>query len=161
MATRCLIIFKMDKNEVQFYKHWDGYPETTVPELVDFLAFNMSRNHDFEYACANFAYWYKSDNYREHADETAGLGISPKVCKTFDEARNIYGSEYVYILDFGTNQIFEINTQMQWNIEELNGIDYDNTMLKGTEMLIRTDIHDLPSLPTPESISQMRADTCL
>ena len=50
---------------------------------------------------------------------------------------------------------------MQWNIEELNGIDYDNTMLKGTEMLIRTDIHDLPSLPTPESISQMRADTCL
>ncbi len=38
MSTRAQIILTdSDGNELRFYKHWDGYPEETLPILEDFV----------------------------------------------------------------------------------------------------------------------------
>lgn len=37
MATRANIILKDGKEKLIFYKHWDGYPEGTLPLLNEFL----------------------------------------------------------------------------------------------------------------------------
>jgi len=41
------------------YRHGDGYPESVIPDLKEFLAWNRGRNFDLEYQAANFIYWSK------------------------------------------------------------------------------------------------------
>ena len=41
------------------YRHSDGYPESVIPDLKEFLAWNKGRNSDLEYQAANFIYWSK------------------------------------------------------------------------------------------------------
>jgi len=41
------------------YRHSDGYPESVLPDLKEFLKWNEGRNFDLEYQAANFIYWSK------------------------------------------------------------------------------------------------------
>jgi len=41
------------------YRHSDGYPESVIPDLKEFLKWNEGRNFDLEYQAANFIYWSK------------------------------------------------------------------------------------------------------
>lgn len=41
------------------YRHSDGYPESVIPDLKEFLKWNEGRNFDLEYQAANFIYWGK------------------------------------------------------------------------------------------------------
>ena len=41
------------------YRHSDGYPESVIPDLKEFLRWNEGRNFDLEYQAANFIYWSK------------------------------------------------------------------------------------------------------
>jgi len=41
------------------YRHSDGYPESVIPDLKEFLGWNEGRNFDLEYQAANFIYWSK------------------------------------------------------------------------------------------------------
>ena len=59
MGTRSIITFKSEEGVLQVYKHWDGYPETTVPELQEFLKWNGHRNEQLDYTMANYCYWHK------------------------------------------------------------------------------------------------------
>ena len=41
------------------YRHSDGYPESVIPDLKEFLKWNEGRNFDLEYQAANFIYFSK------------------------------------------------------------------------------------------------------
>ena len=41
------------------YRHSDGYPESVIPDLKEFLEWNKERNFDIECQAANFIYWSK------------------------------------------------------------------------------------------------------
>ncbi|MBA7510918.1 hypothetical protein ES705_02907 [subsurface metagenome] len=41
------------------YRHSDGYPESVIPDLKEFLEWNKGRNNDIECQAANFIYWSK------------------------------------------------------------------------------------------------------
>jgi hypothetical protein len=41
------------------YRHSDGYPESVIPDLKEFLEWNKGRNFDIECQAANFIYWSK------------------------------------------------------------------------------------------------------
>ena len=43
------------------YRHSDGYPESVIPDLKEFLKWNEGRNFDLEYQAANFIYWSKKE----------------------------------------------------------------------------------------------------
>jgi len=80
MSTRSIITFKSEDGILQVYKHWDGYPETTVPELQKFLKWNghthvhygvyspIDRNDDLSYTMANYCYWYKNRHFKDQMD---------------------------------------------------------------------------------------------
>ena len=59
------------------YRHSDGYPESVIPDLKEFLKWNEGRNFDLEYQAANFIYWSKKEMEKqiERDLEMAG-GIS-------------------------------------------------------------------------------------
>ncbi|MBA7647678.1 hypothetical protein ES703_55456 [subsurface metagenome] len=76
MSTRCQIEFMHISNREEkegtekgkivkivrrrtVYRHSDGYPESVIPDLKEFLKWNESRNFDLEYQAANFIYWSK------------------------------------------------------------------------------------------------------
>lgn len=74
MSTRCQIEFvvkwnnkdnKPERDYRTVYRHSDGYPEGVIPDLKDFLKWNVGRNTDVEYAAANFIYWSK----RKHEEK--------------------------------------------------------------------------------------------
>ena len=88
MSTRRIITFKLGDEILQVYKHWDGYPETTVPELQEFLKWNGQRNDDLSYTMANYVYWYKMTNFNDqvkmYKDNHTG-----KEVKNFIESGNV------------------------------------------------------------------------
>ena len=76
MSTRCQIEFMNISNREEkegpekgklvkvvrrrtVYRHSDGYPESVIPDLKEFLKWNEGRNFDLEYQVANFIYWSK------------------------------------------------------------------------------------------------------
>jgi len=76
MSTRCQIEFMNISNREEkeglekgklvkvvrrrtVYRHSDGYPESVIPDLKEFLGWNEGRNFDLEYQAANFIYWSK------------------------------------------------------------------------------------------------------
>ena len=76
MSTRCQIEFMNISNREEkegpekgkivkvirrrtVYRHSDGYPESVIPDLSEFLKWNEGRNFDLEYQAANFIYWSK------------------------------------------------------------------------------------------------------
>jgi len=76
MSTRCQIEFMNISNREEkegpekgklvkvtkrrtIYRHSDGYPESVIPDLKEFLGWNKERNFDLEYQAANFIYWSK------------------------------------------------------------------------------------------------------
>lgn len=59
MSTRSQILFINGEAKVLTYRHSDGYLSGVIPDLIDFLKWNSSRNSDFEYTLANYFYWNK------------------------------------------------------------------------------------------------------
>ena len=76
MSTRCQIEFMNISNREEkegpekgklvkvvrrrtVYRHSDGYPESVIPDLKEFLNWNRGRNFDLECQAANFIYWSK------------------------------------------------------------------------------------------------------
>lgn len=107
MSTRSIIQFTNDGDTIAVYKHWDGYPESTVPLLQEFCKWNGGRNGDLSYTVANFCYWFKSNRDSKGLDgdddnHHTGLGV----LTTGDEKANI-GEEYVYVVDFVKGTIEE------------------------------------------------------
>lgn len=137
MSTRSIITFKDSDYMVQAYKHWDGYPETTVTELQEFLKWNGFRNDDLSYTMANFVYWYKN-RYSEFDKEPSlndhahtGIGILPRQSVNAKEAYDEYSAEFFYIVDLTEMRIYEENTGLFWELgeipesdEKLNGHRY-------------------------------------
>ena len=61
MSTACQIDFieKSSGKRRRIYCHFDGYPESIIPRLNEFLNWNERRNHDLDYKAANFILWVK------------------------------------------------------------------------------------------------------
>ena len=144
MSTRSIITFMARVGYVQttesrlegisIYKQWDGYPETTVPELQEFLKWNGKRNSDLEYTVANYVYWFKNKHQKQqeadgHGDmgingiSHTGLGITVKkfflggtkqICK---DAYDSCMAEYVYIVDLDDKKIRELTGLEEWDFE--------------------------------------------
>ena len=137
MSTRSIITFKSEEGILQVYKHWDGYPETTVPELQEFLKWNGHRNDQLDYTMANYCYWYKNRHFKDqmeshwkaHTDsevenfvkshnssEHTGLGICHgKPMMNYSEATEEYNAEYFYIVDLVENRIYEEASSQYWD----------------------------------------------
>ena len=142
MSTRSIITFKSEEGIVQVYKHWDGYPDTTVPELQEFLKWNGHRSDDLSYTMANFCYWYKNKHFEDQKVAMAerqmvdgkkdsfyenfmkshntcahtGLGICyGKPIMNYRKASEEYNAEYFYIVDLDQERIYEEVTSKYWD----------------------------------------------
>ena len=115
MSTRCQILFRFNgqytEGEVLTYRHSDGYPESVLPDLVDFLKWNGGRNSDPSYTMANYFFWNKK-RYQKYLDGgRIGYGL--------DFNGRLHGDvEYFYIVDFidGKDRPFSYDTNMQFRI---------------------------------------------
>ena len=147
MSTRSIITFKLGDEILQVYKHWDGYPETTVPELQKFLKWNGHRNDDLSYTMANFCYWFKTKTFEEqkvameerqmvdgkkdsfyedfmksqNTSAHTGLGILPKKVMNFKQASEEYMAEYFYTVDLEYKTIDEEVTETMWSFTNKKG----------------------------------------
>ena len=147
MSTRSIITFKSKEGIVQVYKHWDGYPDTTVPELQEFLKWNGNRSDDLTYTMANYCYWYKTKTFREQMESMAerqkvdgkkdsfyedflksentsahtGLGILPNKVMNFKQASDEYNAEYFYVVDLDQKTIDEEVTEKIWSFTNKKG----------------------------------------
>jgi len=147
MSTRSIITFKSEEGIVQVYKHWDGYTDTTVPELQEFLKWNGNRSDDLTYTMANYCYWYKTKTFREQMESMAerqkvdgkkdsfyenflksentsahtGLGILPNKVMNFKQASDEYNAEYFYVVDLDHKMIDEEVTETIWSFTNKKG----------------------------------------
>ena len=147
MSTRSIITFKSEEGIVQVYKHWDGYPDTTVPELQEFLKWNGHRNDDLTYTMANYCYWFKTKTFAEQKESMAerqkvdgkkdsfyedfmkshntsahtGLGILPNKVMNFKQASDEYNAEYFYVVDLDQKTIDEEVTEKIWSFTNKKG----------------------------------------
>ena len=142
MGTRSIITFKNEEGVIQVYKHWDGYPETTVPELQQFLKWNGKRNDQLDYTMANYCYWHKNMTFEEqkecHKDQMkesfyknffkgtdtsahTGLGILPNKVINFKQASEEYNAEYFYVVDLDHKTIDEEVTETIWSFTNKKG----------------------------------------
>ena len=143
MGTRSIITFKSEEGIVQVYKHWDGYPDTTVPELQEFLKWNGHRNDDLTYTMANYCYWYKDKSFQQQVDsykdrkgsvgdmknfleghdtcQHTGLGILPEKVMNFKQASEEYNAEYFYVVDLDQKTIDEEVTETIWSFTNKKG----------------------------------------
>lgn len=110
MATRSIIKFTDGDDMIGVYKHWDGYPDVTVPMIQEFVKWNGMRNGDLEYTVANFCFWYKHEG--EERDYHTGIGV-------LSNANADRGQEYEYIVDLVNQSINEVQTTGKtWNFTE-------------------------------------------
>ena len=138
MGTRSIITFKSEEGVLQVYKHWDGYPETTVPELQEFLKWNGHRNEQLDYTMANYCYWHKDKSFKQQVDSYkdrkgseadmkdfleghdtcrhTGLGVCyEKTIMNFKQASEERWAEYFYIVDLDEKRIYEEATGQFWD----------------------------------------------
>ena len=143
MSTRSIITFKSEEGIVQVYKHWDGYPDTTVPELQEFLKWNGHRNDDLSYTMANYCYWHKDTNFKSQVEayknrkgseadmkyfleghdtcQHTGLGVLPNKVMNFKQASDEYNAEYFYVVDLDQKTIDEEVTETIWSFTNKKG----------------------------------------
>jgi hypothetical protein len=141
MGTRSIITFKSEEGILQVYKHWDGYPDTTVPELQEFLKWNGHRNNDVSYTMANYVYWHKNmtfeeqkKQYKDRDDKDllewiksgnscahTGLGILPNKVMNFRQASEEHNAEYFYVVDLDQKTIDEEVTEKIWSFTNKKG----------------------------------------
>lgn len=60
------------------YRHSDGYPESVIPDLEEFLEWNRGRNYDLEYQAANFIYWSKKKMEKQIERDLTMMGYIHK-----------------------------------------------------------------------------------
>ena len=79
MATRATIYVE-GIDTVKVYKHWDGYPEATLPWLEDFnKSFTERRGDDPDYKFAQLLRSSMRDASKYHLDDSefTGWGVVP------------------------------------------------------------------------------------
>lgn len=92
MATRAEIIIE-GVDFAKVYKHFDGYPEGTLPWLEKFHSeFISTRGEDPEYEFAQLlrSSWYDAKEFGLDNSKTTGWGVIPYNAEC--------GAEYTYIL---------------------------------------------------------------
>ena len=133
MSTRSLITFKNEEGVIQIYKHWDGYPETTIEELQSFLKWNGHRNDDLSYTVANYCHWYKSRYAKPQEDITkidtndhahTGIGIQPTPIMSGKKAYEEMNAEYFYVVDLEHKTIDEEVTETIWSFTNKKGVKW-------------------------------------
>ena len=145
MSTRSIITFKSEEGILQVYKHWDGYPDTTVPELQKFLKWNGHRNDDLSYTMANYCYWHKMTNFNDQIEvygdgktdkevndfvesgnscQHTGLGVLPNKVMNFRQASEEYNAEYFYVVDLEHKTIDEEVTETIWSFTNKKGTNW-------------------------------------
>ena len=145
MGTRSIITFKSEEGILQVYKQWDGYTETTIPELQKFLKWNGHRNDDLSYTMANYVHWHKMTNFNDQIEmyrdgktdkevndfiksgnscQHTGLGILPNKVMNFKQASEEYNAEYFYIVDLEHKTIDEEVTETIWSFTNKKGTNW-------------------------------------
>jgi len=72
---------------VELYKHFDGYPEATLPWLKEFnKSFTEERGDDPEYKFAQLvrSSAYEEEKYNLDGSKTTGWGVFPLNCVGFE-----------------------------------------------------------------------------
>ena len=167
MSTRSIITFKSEEGIVQVYKHWDGYPDTTVPELQEFLKWNGHRNDDLTYTMANYCYWFKTKTFAEQKESMAerqkvdgkkdsfyedfmkshntsahtGLGVLPNKVMNAKQASEEYNAEYFYVVDLDQKTIDEEWTETIWSFTNKKGTKWAKL---GDSALIHSMLESTP-----------------
>lgn len=123
MSTRAHIGFfekepteaERTKPEVLIYKHSDGYPEGTLPQLVEFcVSFNRERGlRDTEYAtarCVQFMTNYDDDGMREWYAETPTMGTYKQSYLGYGVGTGFHGDiEYYYVVTPEEIKVYEVS----------------------------------------------------
>jgi len=150
MSTRCqiqwrTIYFVKDKKgkikqrmyKGQIYRHSDGYPESVIQDLKEFMEWNKGRNADASYALANFIYYMKKQifEYFWNNPEWKEKGyehvrdMSEKLGYGVEEPDKIHGDEeYLYrITAISKNDspwITDQNFEIYIEIADLHDLPY-------------------------------------
>lgn len=106
MSTNANIIFKHKDDTFETYKHWDGYPETTVPLLQNFLDWMPdSRHAQTDYVVASWFYWVKArkHDFEEEPGTNSDLVLSYGADPRGGQERAWI--EHTYIVDMKAGRI--------------------------------------------------------
>lgn len=117
MSTRANIIIKDNYNKLFFYRHHDGYPETTLKSLEGFMSYYGKK---FRNSVMQSAGWLILWGAKEY--ETSFESDDWKV-GAYEPTTGIHGDiEYLYVIDLNLNRIFVINGCFESYEEQINEI---------------------------------------
>jgi hypothetical protein len=176
MSTRCQILWKFEDGQVLTYRHSDGYPTGVLPDLVEFLKWNIGRNNQPDYLIANYFYWSKK-HFERYVDYDYKTGKQKRKSTPLHK-RKLDGNEMIllgYGLDyqgtlhgdiefFYTVEIFSLNNddfhpQLKYRIRAYtNNLDYEypEQLIKNEIPFIEINIDDLEKY---EIISDQEIET--
>jgi len=125
MATRCVIEVE-GVEYVKIYKHWDGYPDATLPWLIEFhRTFLETRGIDPEYEFAQLLRSSERDGEKFGLDQSkiTGWGVLSHDSRV--------GAEYLYIL------------KNNGSVETRLDPEKSNTLLSVSPFLFGDEIEDM------------------
>lgn len=68
LGTRSIVVFIQGNKKIGAYVHYDGYPDSRVPSLAQFVKWNSWRMTDLTYTVANYVAFVKMETLFIHLD---------------------------------------------------------------------------------------------
>ena len=106
MSTRANIIIKDNSDKLFFYRHSDGYPEGTMPQLEKFMSWvKEGKIRDNVGQAAGWLIMLGNAEY-ESGVEPGSDGVSGWKVGAFEPTTGIHGDvEYIYTIDLESKEI--------------------------------------------------------
>jgi hypothetical protein len=132
MSTRANIILKNEHDTLHFYRHSDGYPESTGQDLTEFVKFYTSKRLRLD--VMQSAGWLVIRGHREYLDgaftgDPTTDGFSGWKCGAYEPTTGLHADvAYVYVIDLFKRTLE--TRAVNWSYTE--GPDLDLTKLLTT-----------------------------
>jgi len=152
MSTRCQIEFKKaysfkqkngkikkDEESVLLYRHSDGYPDSVIPDLKEFLKWNGGRTTDIEFTAANFIYWSKRYYEEFYYHQPFGGGIDEKGRKA--KWSDPQGFNSTLLLGFGICEKDDFHADIEYFYEVIVEVE-QGTLEKNTTIKVYEIDHE-------------------
>ena len=144
MPTTNIIVFRSKNEVIQIFRMHDGYRDSSIILLQEFLKWNGKRNEQLGHTVCNFVHWYKTKNkeysnsdymnkidVNDHAHTGLSLISLGIPIRNFKQAREEYGAEAFWIIDLDKKTIKEIDDKFSYGFEPiLTQEHFDNVWKK-------------------------------
>ena len=112
MITRANIIIKDEDDHLFFYKHSDGYPEGTMPTLVNFI--NRVKEGEIRNNVCQAAGWLIVIGHEDYKEFQPDCGVGAWRVGDYEPTTGIHGDiEYLYIIDLQKEKIVIIEDDFE------------------------------------------------